>query len=523
MAHSHSVKRSIIKKTISFGASTFVSRILGLARQVLQARYLGLTAAADAFVAAYKIPNMLRKIFAEGALTTAMVPTLVSVLKRDGKHAVSELMTLAFIVFEGSLFIFCLLVFWQAPLVLHIIAMGFSPEQFAFAVPFLRILIAFILCLSSSALLAGALQAVNHFFITAFAPVIINIFYLAGLVGGLYFGFSVTTLCFFILAGSIAAFIAHLAIYFWYQFSFGSVNWNAWKDFRNVANKFIPAMLGLSIVEISLFIDSMFASYLPKGSYALIDLSARFMQIPLGVFSVAFSSILLPHFARIGTYAPRRLGFYLLEATKFIFWVTVPAAIMMAIVSDKIFITLFVSDKFPLSRVPEGCYTMMAFLTGLFFFSINKVLVNLYYSRHNARVPTIASIVSTIVNVVVNFMLMPILGTPGLALGTVVGALVQMVMMMYALRQNLGISLYLGFFGAFLKRYVLQVTLLTTAFGLAYYAIGLLILAYASPSLAVFLLNKVGFWLWMLPLMGASAYLLYLSRKRFGVRMHFLD
>ena len=336
-----SVKRSIIKKTIEFGAPTFLSRMFGLVREVLQARIIGVGIVSDAFIAAFKIPNSLRKIFAEGALTGAFVPTVVSLLKKDGRKSINDLMTLSFLVFEGVLLALCLFIFWQPYATIKLIAWGFSHEQISYAVPFLRVLVSFILFISSSALLSGALQAMHHFLVPACAPVLLNLFFIAGLLVCKWFNVSLMYLCGFIVAGSAASFLLHLFVYFKYHFSFGSINKDAWKNFKVLVRKFIPSMVGMSIVEVNLFLDSTVSSFLSKGSYTLLYYGARLMGIPLGVFAVAFSSILLPHFSRVVLYAPKRLGFYLLESAKLVFWVTVPAALMMTVLARKIFCNSF--------------------------------------------------------------------------------------------------------------------------------------------------------------------------------------
>jgi len=518
-----SVKRSILKKTIEFGAPTFLSRMLGLVREILQARVIGVGGVSDAFIAALKIPNSLRKIFAEGALTGALVPTIVSLLRRDGRKSINDLMTLSFIMFEGILLALCLLVFWKPYVTIKLIAWGFSHEQIVYAVPFLRILISFILFISSSALLGGALQAVNHFLVSAFAPVLLNLFFIAGLLVCKWFNVSLIYLCSFIVAGSATSFLLHLFVYFKYHFSFGLINKKAWFNFKGLVKKFIPSMIGMSVVEVNLFLDSTVCSFLPQGSYTLLYYGSRLMQIPLGVFAVAFSSILLSHFSRVVLYAPKRLGFYLLEAAKFIFWVTIPSAILMTLFAKKIFITLFVSDKFSISRVPEAGYILAALLFGLFFFSINKIILNIYYALHDMKLPMYTSGISATFNFIANVMLMQKFGTVGIALATTLAGILQTVILLYYLRKKYDFTLYINFFIAFVWRYLLQLFVVIPIFYVLHRLIAHYIQHHFSSWWLNFLINKVGFWLWTLPIMGAVFVALYVTRKFFNLRMHFLD
>ena len=208
-------KRSILKKTAQFGVTTFISRIFGIIREILKVRFLGIGAIADAFIIAEKIPHLLRKIFAEGALSASFVPVFVRKVKTKELENPNGLMTISFLFFEGIVFLLCLFVFFFPHIVLKIIAPGFSSEQIGYAIPFLRILFPLIFFISSSALFAGALNAVNHFFIPAFGPVLLNIFYISSLLICLKFGLSVYYLCVGVLLGGLCMFLMHMITYFW--------------------------------------------------------------------------------------------------------------------------------------------------------------------------------------------------------------------------------------------------------------------------------------------------------------------
>jgi len=517
-----SVKRSIIKKTLEFGIPTLLSRMLGMLREIVQGRLLGVGFEAQAFIVAFKIPSSLRKIFAEGALAGALVPTIVSILKTDGKKSVNDLMTISFIVFEGVLFFICLGIFSYPATVIKCIAWGFSAEQVAFAVPYLRILISFILFISSSALLGGALQSVYHFLVPAFFPVVLNLFYLAGLYICKWYGVSLNYLCYSVVLGSFVVFLMHLFMYFRYHFSFGTINRKSCQNFKKLIYKFIPSMLGMSVVEINLFLDSTLASFFGAG-YVLLYLGSRFMGIPLGVFSVAFSSTLLPHFSRVAMYAPKRLSFYLLEAAKLVFWVTVPAAILMSMFAREIYLTLLVSgnSKFSASYVPEAANILVAFLFGLFFFSINKILLNVYYSFHDTRIPTVTSIVSAVFNFGANLLLMQYFRSVGIALATTFAGILQTILLLYYLQKKYNFNLHFDYFVQFAWRYIMQLLCVVPVV----YGIHKLFYWYISSFTCCsnFLLKGAGFWVWTAPLMALVFVVLYFTRTWFGLRMHFLD
>lgn len=519
-------KKSILRKTFQVGGNTLVSRFLGLAREILLMRFLGVGVVADAFTTAFLIPNSLRKIFAEGALTAAFVPTFVTLFHKGGKEKADELMSLAFLVFEGLVLGLCLLVTWKTEATIALIAPGFSAEQVTATIPCLRILMPFIFFISSSSLLAGALQSVNHFFIPAFCPVLLNLVFIGGVLGCLAYGLTVDYLCYAILFGGLLQFLAHLFTYFRLGFSFKVAQPETWRSFGHVLLKFLLCFLSMSVMELSLVIDQRFASYLHVGSVTLIKYASRFMGIPLGVFAVAFSTILLPHFTRVNITDPKRLHFYLLESMKFVFWVTIPASLILGYLSEDIFVTLFASSssKFPAALIPEAGMLLMTFLAGLFFFSVNKILFNLYYSFHDTMLPTVIAVIATVLNVICNWLLVDSLGTIGLAVGTCVSGATQMVLSLFFLKERHAFTLYLKEFFAFALRYCMQLlVILAPLYGLYKLAHSVVMDVCTSPKVAFFFLKSFGFWVWAMPIICFGFLVFYLTRRLFGIQVYFLD
>lgn len=519
-------KKNILKKLFQVGGNTLISRFLGLTREILLMRYLGVGVFADAFTAAFLIPNSLRKIFAEGALTAAFVPTFINLYEKDGQKKADALMSLAFLAFEGTVLILCALVMWKPAFVLSLIVPGFSPAQVAATIPCLRILMPIIFFLSSSALLAGALQSVNHFFVPAFSPVLLNGFFIGGILVCLSRGLPVEYLCVFVLCGGLAQFLLHIFAYFSLNFMFHMPRRETLSAFGQVLSKFMLCFLSMSVMEFNLIIDQRFASYLHVGSVTLIKYASRFMGIPLGVFAVAFSTILLPHFSRISMTDPKRLSFYLLECAKFVFWVTIPATFIMGFLSQDIFLTLFASSssKFPAHLVPEAGLILLGFLVGLFFFSLNKILFNLFYSFHDTRRPMYIAIIATALNALFNYILVGIWGGVGLALATSLSGLVQMVLALYFLHSYHNFKLYPQEFGSFVKRYIAQLVCVLVPF---YFIYGLsrkiVEKVFVSGWGHFFMIKSFGYWLWVAPLMVLCFYILYRTRHKFAIKLYFLD
>lgn len=549
-------RKSVISKSLEIGSSTLMSRMLGIIRETLIIRYLGVGVISDAFFTAFKIPNSLRKIFAEGALSASFIPTFVTLGKTGSKDRINNLMTLSFVIIQSILIALCLWMFFHTELVLKVVSPGWFSHshstpteagsgfinsivsslrsmwhfvsrddlvplaQVEYAQIYLKILLAFIVFLSSASLLAGALQSVGHFFVPAFAPVLLNIVFITGLLVCIWFGLSVKWLCAFIIAGGAVQFIVHWYMYKRLGFKFGQINWKAWEDFKGVMHKFLPCFLAMSVMEIGFFVDSSIASFLPTGSISMISYAFRFMGIPLGVFVTALSTVLLPYFAHIRVKMPERMPFFLYEASKLYFWITLPMTLVMMFFSEKLFVTLFLSSKFTLEHVYETSHILNAYLLGLFIFACNKLLLNIYYAMHDTKTPMYLTIFSITLNAYLSYwVLMEPYGATGIALATTISAGVQALLSALLLQRYYNFGLYFNPFAQFVIRYSAQVVAVSVVFVGAYTIVNNLVVATGIP----FFSTGLGFWLWAGPLAVAAAALLYFTRKQCGIKLYFID
>ena len=531
--------KHILQKTAQIASSTLLSRFLGIIREVLQIRYLGYGAISDAFVTAFKIPNTLRKVFAEGALSAALIPTLVSLLKKgEDKKQVNKLISLTFVIFQTILFLFCFLIFCKTKFVLAILVPGFSGLRLEYAVELTRILIFFILFISSSALFAGALNSFGHFFVPAFGQVVINLVYIFGLLLCLYFKLPIAYLAYFILIAGFTQLIMHLIAYLSYDLSFEKPDAKTWQYFKQIMYKFLPILFSTSIIEVNLWIDQAFASYMMEGDVSLLSYAWGFTRITLGVFAVAFSTTLLPHFTRVATYAPKRLSYYLLESTKLVLWITLPVTLFMMAFSYKIFYTIFLCKDFCLDAVIKSQYIMIAFLIGLFSFSLNKIILNIYYGLHQTFIPTVISVIGACTNTLLNFILIKYMKTYGLALATSMAAILQTVMFIYVLHKYYKFELYINHFMQFFVRFLAQLLLISLIFTISYFSIYYLIDFVVMNNLFIklpifnlainlnpreFLLNGLGLWVWTGPLALSMFIIMYQTRNFFRLKIYFLN
>lgn len=530
MLHKKMNKKTIVSKTMSIAFSIFISKSLGLVREILQVNYFGVGPLADAFFASYKMPNSLRKIFAEGALSAAFVPTLVETYKKYGVTEANRLTSLVFFVSQAVLMTFCIGVFWYTQHVMCFLAPGWSLLEDASivysAVEFLRILIFFVVFISASSVIAGALQAVHHFAIPAYSQTVMNILTVVELIAASYYGLSINIFCWMILFNGAVYFLMHLVAFLRYDFRVALPTRATWKLAHQVLTKFIPCMISLGAVELNLLIDQTFASYLPVGSIGLLKYSSDFMRIPLGVFAVSFATILLPYLSRISVTHPRRLNYYLLESAKCIAWVTLPAMLLMIFFSHDIFYTTlhFISpQQFTLEHVYLAQYLFKIFVTGLFFFSLNKIILSVYYALHKTLIPTIIVVGCTALNTALNYFLIEWLGASGIAFATMIAMAVQVVGLLYVLNLVAGITFPVKSFFLFLGKYCLQIIWVGICFLIMYY-LSVAALTYFLPArLSYAFFKTILLWVWVGPLCLIAMLILYLTRKMAGVRIHFLN
>ena len=517
-----SASTTILKKIIQVGASTLTSRLFGIIREMLFVRYLGASSLSDAFVTAYKIPNSLRKAFAEGALSAAFIPTATAMTRNNNTQAIAGLMSLTFIIFEGIILILCIGVITFAQPLLTLVAPGFTSEQISAATSMLRILMPFILCISSSSLLGGALQSIGKFFVPAIAQVFTNIIVILGLVVAVWLELPVTYLCWFIILSGITHFGLHLTAYLKAGFSFGKIKKEDVHLAMGIMGTFLLCLPSIGLMEIALFIDTSFASLLPAGSISLISHANRFVGIPLGAFAVAFSTILLPHFSRIHTYSPKRLHFYLLEAAKFVWWITIPVTALMAFFSQEIFSTIFLSEKFTMIQVQQASTILRALLPGLFFLSLNKILLSIFYSMHAAWITAIVALAATAINVMLNMLFIEQFQAAGLVFATAVSSMAQTVFFLVILRKKYNFRIYTAPFASFALAYALQLSLCASVFLGLYYGAIYGITGCMPESIGLFFTTKIGLWLWVGPLALGLFGMLYYTRNVFRTHLYFL-
>lgn len=514
------MSRLLIKKTILLSSSTLISRIFGFIRELVLPWYLGVGEGADAFLTAIRIPNALRNIFAEGALSAALVPTLVRVVKEHGRHVASVIVTRLFVIIECCIALLGGLLAWYATEVVHFLVPGWPIERIALATPLLQISTLFIVCIITSALLAAALQATHHYAIPSIAQIVVNICTIVGALLCLWYQWPIVTLAWFFVLGGLIMVGMHLVTYYRHDFTFSWSSLVTRKEVREVLTKLAPSIISVGMIEIIFIISNGFASYLPAGQISLFTYASNFMRLPLGVLAVPFANVAFLHFSRVSLYAPRRLSYYLLESSTLIFWIMVPIVLLMSFFAFDIFATLY--KNFAYEHIVQAQWLLIIMLIGVFFFALNKIILNIFYALHNTFIPSMITLLGALINTMLDIVLMRFFGIYGLAWGQTMAAIAQTILFLMYAQRKLNIVLYGYHFMQFVTRALCQVLCIGSC---GYGLFRLLRNWFANwpEPWGYFFTKSVGLWLWVGPLCCCLALMMWFTRKIFGIKMHFLN
>lgn len=448
------MNKKLLKSGVVVAAMTMLSRILGFARDVVFAREFAASAQMDAFLIAFKIPNFMRRLFAEGAFNQAFVPTLGETKAQKDQQAVKDLIAHVSGTMGGWLFIITLVGILAAPLLVMIFAPGYlseaetndlSTSRFDLTVSLLQITFPYIFFISLVAFAGGILNTYNQFAAPAFTPVLLNIVLISAVyLGAPYFTEPVTAL-------AVGVFIAGL-MQLLFQFPFIArlgllvrPRWNPnHPGIKQIIKLMLPAIFGASVAQINLLLDTVIASLLVSGSISWLYYSDRLMEFPLGVLGVALATVILPSLSRDHANESKETFSATLDsAIRWAVYLGVPAGIGLFFLAEPIIATLFGSEKFQSHDILMSSYSLMAYSIGLIGFILVKVLLPGFYSRKDTKTPVRIGIVALLVNMFFNIVIVlpwywgGYAGAhAGLAIATSISALTNAYLLYYRLRKD---------------------------------------------------------------------------------------
>ncbi|MCB1792212.1 MAG: murein biosynthesis integral membrane protein MurJ [Gammaproteobacteria bacterium] len=505
---------SLFKSLSTVGGHTLLSRILGFVRDLVLAQVFGANAFTDAFFVAFKIPNFLRRLFAEGAFATAFVPVLTEYRTTRDHRELKEFVDHV----AGSLGLVTLVVSLlgviAAPLFVSMFAFGWvldaETQKLALAAEMLRLTFPYLFFISLTAFAGGVLNAHDRFAVPAFTPVLLNLcliaaaLWLAPAMDG-----SVVALAWGVFVAGITQFTFQLP--FLAQVKLLPRPRPGFHDpgVRRVLVLMVPALFAVSVTQINLLLDTMLASFLASGSISWLYYSDRLMEFPLGILGVALSTVILPRLSRRQAQGRSAQFSQTLDwGVRMTVMFGLPAAVGLMLLAGPIMATLFQSGEFDATDVAMARRSLMAYALGLQAFLLIKVTAPGYYARQDTRTPVRIGMIAMGVNMAFNLALIVPLQHAGLALATSLAAYVNAYLLFRGLRRADVFHPAPGW-GALLARV-----------GAAVVAMGM-VLQWLSPDLAWWVsAARVDRAVWLIGLIVAAGVVYFSGLFVAGIRLH---
>jgi putative peptidoglycan lipid II flippase len=432
------MSKSLFKSTSAVASMTMISRVFGFLRDMVTAQLFGASLFSDAFFVAFRIPNFMRRLFAEGSFSQAFVPVLSEFQKNKTPEEVKLFINSMAGTLSAVLFIVTCFGILFSPLIVKLFAPGYAldSERYKLAVMMLRITFPYLFLISLTAFAGAILNTYSRFWVAAFTPVFLNISMIAAAI------FLAPHLHVPIVALAWGVFIAGVVqlLFQWPFLKRLGLLPRPKIDFKNagvtkVLKLMVPALFGVSVSQINLLLDTLFASFLVIGSVSWLYFSDRLMEFPLGVFGVAISTVILPHLSRHhAAESPIEFSQTIDWALRCVLLVGLPAAVVLAVLSGPLLSALFQYGKFDAHAVLMTRQSLSAFAIGIAPFMIIKILASGFYAKQDMRTPVRIGIFAMIANMIFNVILIWPLKHAGIALATSLAALFNMGLLYYFLR-----------------------------------------------------------------------------------------
>ena len=441
------MSNGLFRSTATVSGFTFLSRILGFVRDVVIARLFGAGAGTDAFFVAFKIPNFLRRLFAEGAFSQAFVPVLSEYKTLRSQAEVRLLIGAVSGTLGLILSLVTLLAVVGSPALVALFAPGFigDEERFGLTAEMLRLTFPYLLFISLTALCGGVLNSYGRFAVPAVTPVWLNLSLLgAALLLAPMFDEPVIALAW----GVLIAGILQLAFQLPFLARMGLLSWPRWgwqdSGVKRILTLMLPAIFGSSVAQINLLFDTIIASFLITGSVSWLYYSDRLVEFPLGVFGIALATVILPSLSQRHAEAnPQAFSRTLDWALRWVLLIGVPASIGLIALAGPMLATLFQYGEFTSNDVHMASLSLMAYSLGLLGFMLVKVLAPGFFARQDTRTPVRLGIYAMLANMLMNLLFvipMVLLGISGphagLALATALAAFTNAGLLFIRLRRD---------------------------------------------------------------------------------------
>jgi putative peptidoglycan lipid II flippase len=437
-----SEKKQIARAAGVLGFATILSRIMGMVRDMVVSRLFGAGFATDAFFAAFQIPNMLRRFFAEGALTSAFVPTFSEWYTQKGEAEARELANVCFTALTVIMAAVTLFGIVFSPQIVHLMFPGFKaqPAKLELTILLNRLMFPYIFFVSLVALCMGILNTLRHFFTPAISTVFLNLsMILCALLLHNRFKVPIVALAIGVLLGGVLQLLLQLPVLYRKGFSF---RWHF--DFSHPAMRRIallmgPAVFGVGVYYLNIAVGAILASYLPQGSVSYLYYAQRLFEFPQGIFTVSVAQAVLPSMSRQAAAGDMdALKESLAFGLKLTLFITIPAMAGLLLCATPIFSLLFMGGAFDYGKAEQCGVALLYYSLGLSFVAMVRVLVPAFYALKDTRTPVVTAFIAFILNLCFSLLLMGPLRHGGLALASSLSALGNMVLLIWFLRKKIG-------------------------------------------------------------------------------------
>ena len=451
-------KKSLSRSALTVASCTMISRLFGFARDMLVAQFFGAGVSVDAFLVANKIPNFMRRLFAEGAFSQAFVPVLSEYRKTRPDAEVKGFIDHVSGVLASALFIITLIGVLASPVLILVFAPGFEREgaRFMLASQMLKVTFPYLLFISLTALAGAILNSYDRFGIPALTPVLLNLsMILCAVFISSYMPYPIMSLAVGVFVGGLTQLLFQFP--FLRQIHRFPMPKPSLKDpgVRRVMKLMVPALFGVSIAQINILVDQWFASFLQVGSISWLYYSDRITQLPLGVFGIAIATVILPSLSRQNAVQDKEKYSKTLDwGLRSVLVVGLPASLGLVLLAGPILATLFNYGEFGQRDVVMARDSLVAFAIGLPAFMLVKVLASGFYAKQNIKLPVKIGVVALVANTLLVLCLIWKFKHAGLALATSLAAFLNAGLLFILLMKKEGFLLQPGW-----GRYWLQVTL----------------------------------------------------------------
>lgn len=434
-------KKHIAKAAGLMSLATLISRILGYVKDMLLARFFGATGTADTFFVAFRIPNLLRELFAEGSMSAAFIPVLSEYQTKHGKQEAERLVRITFTFISLVVGLVCILGIVFSPVIVAAIAPGFlsMPAKFSLTVVLTRVMFPFLLFVSLAALVMGSLNARRVFFIPAFAPAMLNITIIASV---LFFAYRIEqpilAVAIGVTAGGLTQFAFQLPSFFRKSYTLRPEYDFRHPGLKKMALLVMPATMGMAVAQINIFVSTILASYLEEGSITYLYYSMRLIQFPIGMFGVAMGMAVLPalsEHAVKGDYDGLREDFSF--AIRLLFFITIPAMVGLIALREPIVNILFQRGEFDYAATAGTAQALLFYSIGIWSVVGVRMVTVSFYSMQDTKTPVKVAVVALAANVLLSIVLMQHLKHSGLALANSIASGINFLVLFMFLRKKL--------------------------------------------------------------------------------------